>query len=84
MKDMLDKEVQLNDLVVYVCVNKNGKISTNVGRVVAINNARFKILTENGVLNVQNVIRLEQNNIQKKSISRTFSILNKVKSLLHN
>lgn len=82
MKDMLNKEVQLNDLVAYVYVNKNGKVSTSIGRVIAINNVRFKVLTENGLLNVQNVIKLEQpkveNTVKKLSMFERFRSLLKV------
>lgn len=82
MKDMLDKNVQLNDLVAYVYVNKNGKVSTNVGRVVAINSVRVKLLTQNGVQNVSNIIRLEQpkaeNAVKKLSMFEKFRSLLKV------
>ena len=72
MLDMTNKEVKLNDVVAYVFSDKHGKISTKTGKVIGFNNKGVRVLTEQGVINVKNVIKLEH---KKGIFNNLFSML---------
>ena len=59
--DLTNNEVRLDDVVAYVYQNKHGKTLTKVGIVVGESNKGLKIMTENGLICVKNVIKLNDN-----------------------
>ena len=60
MKDMLNKEIRLNDQVAYVTMNKQGRTVAIGGKVIGFNNKGAKVITSRGVINVRNLIKLEE------------------------
>lgn len=58
MKDLLNKELKENDVVVYVYQNINGKLETKKGVVVGFNGKGAKIKTEQNIINAKNVIKV--------------------------
>lgn len=71
MKDMLGNEVKVQDGVVYLYLYK-GKISTMSGRVLEIKDKKAKIMTQNGILNVKNVIKVSEVKQNKFDLFRLF------------
>lgn len=71
MKDMLGNEVKVQDGVVYLYLYK-GKISTMSGRVLEIKDKKAKIMTQNGILNVKNVIKVSEAKQNKFDLFRLF------------
>lgn len=64
LKDMLGNEIAIDDNVVYVAQNKNGRMITKVGKVVKCTNKSITILTEKAeIINVRNVIKINIENI---------------------
>lgn len=62
MKDLLEKDLKINDVVAHVTVNKNGRIVVNVGTVVGFNNKGAQLITKQGSINVKNVIKVNKQN----------------------
>lgn len=65
MKDLLGKEIRKNDLVVYVFIDKRGSLQTLKGKVVGFDKRGAKIITNIGDRTVKNVIKLQQNIVEK-------------------
>lgn len=71
MKDMLGNEIKVQDGVVYLYLYK-GKINTMSGRVLEIKDKKAKIMTQNGILNVKNVIKISEVRQNKFDLFRLF------------
>ena len=75
MLDMLGNEVKLQDGVVYLYLYK-GKITTISGRVLEIKDKKAKINTQNGILNVKNIIKISE--VKKENKFDLFKLFKKV------
>lgn len=75
MKDLLGIEVRKNDVVAYVYPNKQGKQESIMGVVVGFNNKGAILDTQNGKINVKNIIKI-------KSQSYMLNLLRKI-NILH-
>lgn len=73
MLDMLERELKVNDNVVYVYPNVSGKTTTLKGTIQGFNKKGCILQTKNGNINVKNVILL----------NRKQSLINKLDSFLN-
>lgn len=79
--DLTGRLVKVNDLVAYVFQNKQGKTVTITGVVVDSNKKGFKVMTNNGVINVRNVIKIQDNKQNNTQNVKKASILSALKGL---
>ncbi len=73
MKDLLNKEVKVQDVVAYVYQNDKGRMATKTGTVISVGK-KAKISSKEGIITVKNVIVLET---PKKEKFNFFNFLNK-------
>lgn len=71
MLDMLERELKVNDNVVYVYPNVKGRTTTLKGIIQGFNKKGCILQTKNGTLNVKNVILLNR----KESLIDKFNSL---------
>lgn len=83
MKDMLEKQVLKNDEVVYVGINKKGKIIQKHGKVVGFTKNGVKVQTEQGIIRVKNIVKI--NNVTENKIkqNKQFGLLKMFKTLFN-
>ena len=61
MKDLLNKEVKVGDIVVHIFPNQNGKQSLAQGIVTGFNKKGAIIVTQNGIRVAKNIVLLQRN-----------------------
>lgn len=83
MKDMLEKQVLKNDEVVYVGINKNGKMIQKHGKVVGFTKNGVKVQTEQGIIRVKNIVKINNTVENKTKKNKPNCLLKMFKSLFN-
>lgn len=85
MLDLIGNEVNMHDEVAYIYLNENGKTSVSVGKVVGFTSKKARLMTENGAINVKNIIKLNRvvvtKTVNKKQIVKKVGLIESLKEV---